>query len=70
MEQDQGDINSAKKSYIKLIDEFNNFNSKNESLQYFFKRKNYYKSLELINNILNTNKGFSKCMDRQSLRTL
>ena len=27
MEQDQGDINSAKKNYIKLIDEFNNFNS-------------------------------------------
>ena len=28
MEQDQGDINSAKRNYIKLINEFNNFNSK------------------------------------------
>ena len=28
MEQDLGDIYSAKKSYIKLIEEFNNFNSK------------------------------------------
>ena len=56
MEQDQGDINSAKKSYIKLINEFNNFNSKLNLYNIFIKEKNYYKSLELINDILNTNK--------------
>ena len=56
MEQDQGDIYSAKKSYIKLINEFNNFNSKINLYNIFLKEKNYYKSLELINNILNTNK--------------
>ena len=56
MEQDQGDLNSAKKSYIKLIDEFNNFNSKLNLYNIFLKEENYYKSLELINDILNTNK--------------
>ena len=56
MEQDQGDIYSAKKSYIKLIDEFNNFNSKFNLYNIFLKEENYYKSLELINDILNTNK--------------
>ena len=53
MEQE---IYSAKKSYIKLINEFNNFNSKMNLYNIFLKEKNYYKSLELINNILNTNK--------------
>ncbi len=55
MEQDQGDIYSAKKSYIKLIKEFNNFNSKLNLYNIFIKEKNYYKSLELIDDILNTN---------------
>ena len=56
MEQDQGDIFSAKNSYIKLINEFNNFNSKLNLYNIFLKEKNYYKSLELINDILITNK--------------
>ena len=54
MEQDRGDMYSAKKSYIKLINEFNNFNSKLNLYNIFLKEKNYHKSLELINNILNT----------------
>ena len=56
MEQDQGDVYSAKKNYINLIDEFNNFNSKLNLYNIFLKEENYYKSLELINDILNTNK--------------
>ena len=56
MEQDQGDLYSAKKSYIKLIKEYNNFNSKINLYNIFLKEKNYHKSLELINDILNTNK--------------
>ena len=60
MEQDQGDINSAKKSYIELINEFNNFNSKINLYNILLREKNYYKSLELINNILNTNKDLTK----------
>ena len=56
MEQDRGDMYSAKNSYIKLINEFNNFNSKLNLYNIFLKEKNYHKSLELINNILITNK--------------
>ena len=56
MEQDQGDVYSAKKNYINLIDEFNNFNSKLNLYNIFLKEKNYHKSLELINDILITNK--------------
>ncbi len=56
MEQDQGDIHSAKESYIKLIREFNHFNSKLNLYNIFIKEKDYYKSLELIDDILNTNK--------------
>ena len=56
MEQDQGDLYSAKKSYVKLIKEYNNFNSKINLYNIFLKEKNYHKSLELINDILNTNK--------------
>ena len=52
MEQDKGDINSAKKSYTELIDEFNNFNSKINLYNIFLREKNYYESLKLINNIL------------------
>ena len=38
MEQDQGNIEYAKKSYLKLINDFNNFNA-NKFVQYLFKRK-------------------------------
>ena len=48
MEQDQGDIYSAKNSYIKLIKEFNNFISKLNLYNIFFNEKNYHKSLELV----------------------
>ena len=60
MERDQGDLSSAKKSYTKLIDEFNHFNSKMNLYNIFLREKNYYKSLELINNILNTDKDLIK----------
>ena len=52
MEQDQGNIQEAKKGYIFLIDKFDNFNSKVNLYNIFLKEKNYFKSLELINNIL------------------
>ena len=60
MEQDQGDLSSAKKSYSKLIKEFNHFNSKINLYNIFLREKNYHNSLELINNILNTDKGLIK----------
>lgn len=52
MEQDQGNIQEAKKSYLFLIDKFDNFNSKVNLYNIFLKEKNYKKSLKLINNIL------------------
>ena len=52
MEQDQGNIQEAKKGYLFLIDKFDNFNSKVNLYNIFLKEKNYFKSLQLINNIL------------------
>ena len=52
MEQDQGNIEKAKKSYLNLISEFNNFNSKINLYNIYFKEKNYHKALELIDNVL------------------
>ena len=52
MEQDQGNIEEAKKSYVYLINKFDNFNSKLNLYNIFLKEKNYIKSLDIINNIL------------------
>ena len=52
MEQDQGNIEEAKKSYVYLINKFDNFNSKLNLYNIFLKEKNYIKSLDVINNIL------------------
>ena len=52
MEQDQGNIEEAKKNYILLINKFDNFNSKLNLYNIFLKEKNYIKSLDLVNNIL------------------
>ena len=52
MEQDQGRLIQAKKSYIKLINEHDNFNAKLNLYNIFLKEKNYSQSLEIINNIL------------------
>ena len=41
-------------SYLYLINKFNNLNSKINLYNIFLKEKNYFKSLELINNILKT----------------
>ena len=52
MEQDQGNIQEAKKGYLFLIDKFDNFNSKVNLYNIFLKEKNYVKSLELIEDVL------------------
>ena len=52
MEQDQGNIEKAKKSYLNLISECNNFNAKINLYNIYFKEKNYHKALELIDNVL------------------
>ena len=59
MEQDQGNIKEAKKGYLFLIDKFDNFNSKINLYNIFLKEKNYFKSLELINNILQIKDGLT-----------
>ncbi len=52
IEQDQGNIEEAKKSYFDLINKFDNFNSKLNLYNIFLKEKNYLKSLDLIEDIL------------------
>ena len=48
MEQDQGNIEKAKKSYLNLISDFNNFNAKINLYNIYLKEKNYNKALNLI----------------------
>ena len=55
MEQDQGIIEEAKRSYTFLINNFDNFNSKINLYNIYLKEENYSKSLDLINNILKIN---------------
>ena len=52
IEQDQGNLENAKKSYLELINKFDNFNSKINLYNIFLKEKNYLKSLDLIEDIL------------------
>ena len=52
IEQDQGNIEKAKKSYLELINKFDNFNSKINLYNIFLKEKNYLKSLDLIEDVL------------------
>ena len=52
MEQDQGNVQKAKKSYLNLINDFNNFNAKINLYNIYLKEKNYHKALDLIDNIL------------------
>ncbi len=52
MEQDQGYLDKAKKSYINLINKFDNFNSKINLYNIYLKEKNYLESLDLVNNVL------------------
>jgi tetratricopeptide (TPR) repeat protein len=52
IEQDQGNIEEAKKSYLDLINKFDNFNSKLNLYNIFLKEKNYLRSLELIEDVL------------------
>ena len=54
MEQDQGEIEEAKKSYLYLIKNFEHLNSKINFYNIFLQEKNYIESLDLINNILKT----------------
>ena len=56
MEQDQGNIEKAKKSYFILISKFNNFNAKINLYNIYLKEKNYHKALDLIDNILKIKK--------------
>ena len=52
IEQDQGNIEGAKKNYLELINKFDNFNSKINLYNIFLKEKNYLKSLDLIEDVL------------------
>ena len=52
MEQDQGNTEKAKKSYLNLINDFNNFNAKINLYNIYLKEKNYHEALDLIDNIL------------------
>ncbi len=52
MEQDQGDIEQAKKSYLNLINYFDNLNSKINLYNIYLKEKNYLKSLDLVDKVL------------------
>ncbi len=56
MEQDQGKIEEAKNSYAYLIKNYNNFNSKLNLYNILLREKNFHKSLDLIDNILETKK--------------
>ncbi len=52
MEQDQGFINSAKASYINLIERHNNFNAKMKLYLILISEQDYYRALEIIDIIL------------------
>ncbi len=55
MEQDQGNIENAKKIYLSLINNFNNLNSRLNLYNILLQEKNYLESLKLVNNILEDN---------------